>query len=263
MEPLEVDDARIDAALAQLAVEGFSPLGRVADPAVLETLRSRADDIMEGRIVHEGLFFQLDAATGRYEDLPYGRGYEGPSLRYRKIEKLERDSIFRSWLENSVFERIAHRVLGDEVFLLRAMLMTKPPESATPLPWHQDAGLFWGVSPAPRLQLWTALDDAPVAAGCLEVLPRSHTDGLATAQGGVVPAEIVARTGADARAVSLPARAGDVILLHNLTWHRSGANTTACPRRAFSVCFIDAATRCTRTRRAPRQFERMFERGRE
>jgi len=36
---------------------------------------------------------------------------------------------------------------------------------------------------------------------------------------------------------------GDVVLLHNWTLHRSETNHTDGPRRAFSVCYIDAATR--------------------
>ena len=38
------------------------------------------------------------------------------------------------------------------------------------------------------------------------------------------------------------------MLLHNWTLHRSMVNTTARPRRGFSVCYIDAGTR---QRRAP------------
>ncbi len=61
------------------------------------------------------------------------------------------------------------------------------------LPWHQDGGRFWGLDRDPILQIWTALDDAPVAAGCVEVLPGSHRDGLATPLGGLVPAPLAAR----------------------------------------------------------------------
>ena len=65
---------------------------------------------------------------------------------------------------------------------------------------------------------------------------------------------------ADARATRLPARAGEVLLIHNYLWHRSGRNTTGLARRAFTVSYISAATRCTRRRRAPRSFVRVFDR---
>lgn len=253
-----MNDAELQRVIADYERDGFARLGRVAPDDVLEGLRTRADDLMEGRVVHEGLFFQHDSDTGRYEDLPYGQGYRGPSLRYRKIDKLEKDPLFLAFLSNPLFERIARAVLGEPVFLLRAMMMTKPAHGGTPLPWHQDGGRFWGVRPDAKLQIWTALDDAPRDAGCVEFFPRSHHAGLATPQGGVVPASIAAERDAESHAVPLPCAAGESLLIHNLCWHRSGVNTTPHPRRAFSVCFIDAHTQCTRTRRAPRQFLKVF-----
>ena len=44
----------------------------------------------------------------------------------------------------------------------------------------------------------------------------------------------------------LEAPAGTAILLHNWLLHRSGINTIDRPRRAFSVCYMDAATRHAR-----------------
>ena len=68
---------------------------------------------------------------------------------------------------------------------------------------------------------------------------------------------------ADERALHAPAEKrlylemerGEVVLLHNWTLHRSETNSTDRPRRAFSVCYIDAATRQTTTGRA---FPRVF-----
>lgn len=254
--PCEVD---LDAVFADFERDGYARLGRVAPDAVLVALRTRTVDIMEGRVVRDGLFFQRDSEDGRYGGLPYGRGtWQGATLRYRKIEKLERDPLFRAWLGNPLFRKIATSMLGTPVNLLRAMVMTKAAQGGTPLPWHQDGGRFWGVSKTPKLQLWTALDDAPLDAGPVEVLTGSHHRGLATEQGGVVPAPIVDAFRAEERALALPAKAGEVILIHNMMWHRSGVNVTDAPRRAFSVCFIDDETKCTRTRKAPRTFERIF-----
>ena len=245
-----------DGPLALLRRDGFARLGRVVSPEGLAALRRRADQIMLGEIDGAPFFFQHDAAS--YGELPYGKGWQGPSLGYRKLEKLERDPVFRQLIENPLFGRIAHARLGPEVALCRAVLFTKAARGGSELPWHQDGGPFWGLSRDPELQIWTALDDAPVGSGCLEVLPGSHTAGLATPHGGVVPKDVVERSGAGLRALSLPARAGESILLHNHTWHRSLTNPTLAPRRALTVCLIDAATRCTR-KRAPRQFLRLFE----
>jgi len=126
------------------------------------------------------------------------------------------------------------------------------------VPWHQDDGRFWGLDQPPVLQVWTALDEVPLASGCLEVLPGSHLTGLATREGGTIPDECLVRQQADMGALPLPAKRGESILVHNHTWHRSGQNHTAVPRRALSISFLSAEVSCMRRRRSPRQFLRLF-----
>jgi hypothetical protein len=244
--------------LAHFDEHGYARLGRVIEGRELDALRERADEIMLGNVSLPGLFFQLDTETGSYEDLVFGRGYEGPSLNYRKIEKLEKDERFRAWIENSLFEHIARSLIEGPIAIYRAVLMTKGSGGGTVLPWHQDGGLFWGLDRHPILQIWTALDDAPLDGGCVEVVPGSHKQGLATPLGGVIPQEHVERRRAGEARVLLPARAGEAILLHNHVWHRSLVNRTGKTRRAFSICYMSADTKCTRKKRAPREFVRVF-----
>lgn len=257
---LAVDAEAIDltGAIAHFQAHGWARVGRVASEATLARLRQRADDIMLGRIAYEGLFFQADAETGRYEDLAFGRGWQGPSLSYRKIEKLELDPLFRAWLSNRAFERVARAVIGPLVTLYRATLFTKSATGGTHLPWHQDGGDFWGLDRPGELQIWTALDDAPVEAGCVEVVDASHLGGLATPLGGTLPDPVLLEARAEERAMPLPAHAGEVLLIHNHLWHRSGRNTTGRPRRAFTAAYLDARTRCIRKKRAPRVFPLVF-----
>jgi hypothetical protein len=261
MNVLVPEAAQLDpaAAIERYRAEGHARLGCVIGEQVLVGLRERADDLMLGRRTIEGLFFQHDSESGRYEDLPYGQGWVGPSLGYRKIEKLERDDRFHALLSNPLFERIARAVVGDDVVIYRAVLFHKGASRSSPLPWHQDGGRFWGLDREPVLQIWTALDDCSETAGCLEVLPRSHHDGLVTPLGGLVQPEHVIARDADARAVKVPARAGEVVLIHNQLWHRSGRNESGRPRRAFTVCYMSAATRCLRKKHAPRVFVRPFD----
>jgi hypothetical protein len=249
----------LEPAIAQYRASGWAPLGPIVAPAALGELRGRAEQLMRGEVVHPGMFFQADSSSGAYADAPRGRGWQGPSLRYRKLEKLERDPLFAAFISNPLFARIAREVIGPEVSLCRAVLFNKAAQGGTELPWHQDGGSFWGLSRDPELQIWVALDDAPVEAGCLELVPLSHLAGLATPLGGVIPDDVVARSGLAARSVFAPARAGEALLLHNYCWHRSGRNSTGAHRRALTSCFMDASTRCTR-RRSPRRFERVFER---
>ena len=240
---------------------GFARLGQTLDPDGVETLRQRAQSLLLNERDAAGFFYQHDSATGRYEDLEYGQGWRGASIAYRKVEKLERDCVFRAWIDNPLFERIARRTIGADARIYRAVLWNKAPHGGTQLPWHQDDGVFWGLDRPPSLQIWTALDDASVDAGCLEVLPGSHRAGLATADGGTIPQDLIEDACAERESTLLPARAGESILLHNHTWHRSARNHTAAPRRAISIAFLSAQTRCTRKRRAPRVFPEAFRAG--
>jgi phytanoyl-CoA hydroxylase len=258
---LTVDVSSFDLApaLAEFARQGYARLGRVVSEETIFALGARVDDLMSERVPHDGLFFQRDSPTGRYQDLEFGKGWQGPSSDYRKIEKLEIDPIFRAFLANPLHERIARALIDGPIALYRAVLFTKSASGGTALPWHQDGGVFWGVSPAPFLQIWTALDDCPARAGCLEVLPASHLDGLATPEGGVIVPEALRRARAEERAVPLSASAGESILIHNHLWHRSGTNATGRRRSALSVCLMTASSRCLRTKREPRRFVRLFD----
>ncbi len=185
--------------------------------------------------------------------------YQGRSLRYRKIEKLEKDPLFFAYLQHLELAPLVRAVTGPDVSIYRALVFNKAAETGgSTLPWHQDGGLFWGVNRDPVLQLWTALDDVPLGGGCLEVLPGTHHAGLVRPIGGVVPIATALAADAETQAVALPAKAGEVILIHNHMWHRSRRSTSGQARRALTVCYLPAATRCTRTKRAPREFTRVF-----
>jgi hypothetical protein len=246
----------IESALRDWREHGWARVGRVIPEETLAALRTRAEDIMLGRVTIDGLFFQHDSATGAYADLAYGEGWQGPSPDYRKIEKLEKDPLFRALIEHPLFARIAHAVIGEHVTLYRAVLFTKSARGGTELPYHQDGGRFWGVDRDPILQIWTALDDAPAESGCLEILPGTHRAGLATPLGGVVPEDRVAACPVEP--VLVPATAGEVVLIHNHVWHKSGRNATGRPRRALTICLMSGETRCVRKKHAPREFVRLF-----
>ncbi|HVH44236.1 MAG TPA: phytanoyl-CoA dioxygenase family protein [Labilithrix sp.] len=253
------NDRALDDAVAHYLEHGWARLGTLADEATLVALRARADAIMLGEVTYPGLFFQHDSDSGRYEDLEYGKGWKGPSLKYRKVEKLELDPLYWQWLTSDVFRRVAARVYpSSDITLYRAFLMNKHAGGGSHLPWHQDGGEFWGLDREPTLQIWTALDAAPIGGGCVEVAPGTHRAGLATKLGGVVPQDKLEQVDAESLALPLPVTAGEVLLIHNHVWHRSGRSTTGHARRALSVCYMDGATKCRRRKRAPRTFVRVF-----
>jgi hypothetical protein len=255
----ETSSLSIDDLLTRYRADGFARVGPTLDAAGVKALGEQANAIMLGELKYPTLFFQHDSTSGLYEDLELKRGNIGPSLAYRKIEKLEVDPLFRAWIQNDLFGRIARAWYGeDHITVYRAVLFTKAAKGGTVLPWHQDGGTYWGLDRAPTLQIWTALDDAPEAAGCVRVIPGSHVDGLATPLGGVVPKNHLAKRDVDKESVLVPARAGESLLIHNDLWHSSGVNTTDLPRRALTICYMSAATKCLRKKRAPRNFFKAF-----
>ena len=254
-------DLDLEGPLAHFAEHGYARLGPELSDAGARELGARVDQLMMGEIVYPGLFFQKDTETGDYDDLEYKKGYQGPSLNYRKIEKLEKDPLFFAWINNPLFERVARAVYPGEIAIYRALIFNKARTGGTVLPYHQDGGIYWGLDRDPVLQIWTALDDTPLESGCVEILPGSHHKGFATPLGGLIPKDIALARGGERDTVFLPARRGESILIHNQVWHRSGVNRTGEPRRAFTVCYISAETRCLRKKRAPRSFVRVFDRG--
>ena len=229
---------------------GYLALGRVLSKPDLTALQERINDIMMGQADtdYDRLLMQLDSETGNYEDAGVqSRGHKGATLNYRKIQNLEHDPLFRAFVEKPIFQEIAAHVYGAHtpIACFRAMFMNKPARRGTLLPWHQDA---WAhLDRQPLITLWTALDPATVANGCVQVIPGSHRLGRINPEHGsgfLSEANIREHCGDD-KIVSLTLEPGKAVLLHNWLLHRSDVNNTDISRRAFSVCYMDADTQAS------------------
>lgn len=232
--------------------QGYLRIGRIASEQQLAAMQQRIDDIMLGRagVDYRRMLMQLDSTDGAYESAgEQTRGFKGATLAYRKIEQLEEDPVFRSYMTLPVFEEAARRFYGDVAIApFRAMFMNKPAGRGTWLPWHQD---HWrALDRAPLLTIYTALDAATPDNGCVELIPGSHHEVLNPAHPhGFLTPEMAARFNEDPRRMPLCLEAGEVVLMHNWTLHASGINRSERPRRAFSVCLMDARTINGRYRR--------------
>jgi phytanoyl-CoA hydroxylase len=226
--------------------QGWLKLGRLDVPQ-LQKLQDRIDAIMLGKadLDYDRLMMQLDSTTGAYEDAgEQSRGFKGARLDYRKIQELEHHPVFREYLLDPIFEGICARTYGAEtpVGLFRAMFMNKPAKRGTFLPWHQDRWTF--LDRDPQITLWTALDPATKANGCVQIIPGSHRHGLINpthASGFLSTAQAAAICTPD-RIIHVELEPGEVVLLHNYLLHASDVNSTEQSRRAFSVCYMESAT---------------------
>lgn len=126
--------------------DGYLHLGKLISNEELEKLKHRIDDIMLGNIQYDNLIMQLDPGgsygqTGNMsQQTP---GFKGATLDYRKLGEatggLECDDLFLHYMTLPIFRHINARVYGSHarISMYRAMMMNKPANKGTELPWHQ------------------------------------------------------------------------------------------------------------------------------
>ena len=236
-----------DAQWQSFEANGYLNLGRILSDDDVKTLQGRIDDIMLGRadVDYDRLLMQLDSETGEYKDAPeQTMGFKKASLAYRKIQNLEHDSVMGAYVNRSEFKEVCARAYGDDtpIACFRAMFMNKPVMQGTKLPWHQDA--WTDLDRQPLITIWTALDPATKANGCVEAIPGSHRLGRLNPghSSGFLTEEQAAKYCIPDKVVFLELEAGEVVLLHNWLLHSSDVNRTETSRRGFSVCYMDANT---------------------
>ena len=225
--------------------KGYLRLGRILNGDELRAQQQRIDDIMLGKanVDYERLIMQLDRGASSYANVgEQTTGFKGATLDYRKIQGLDLDPLFLSYLQRPLFKNICERTYGENpVLCLRAMFMNKPAGEGTLLPWHQDGTGAWRLSIAPQVTIWTALDPMTVDNGAMQIVPGSHKLGILNKGHYTSAADIEAHASAS-DVVDLTAEAGEAILIHNWMLHRSGVNDTTGPRRAYSIAYMDADT---------------------
>ena len=244
--------------------KGYLRLGKLLNDNELAALQKRIDDIMLGTaegVDYDRMLMQLDSEDGQYEHAgQQSKGHKGATLNYRKIQDLEYDPLFLSFMQRPVFREICARVYGEAtpVSAFRAMFMNKPANRGTWLPWHQDR---WSdLDRDPLITIWAALDPATKANGCVQIIEGSHRFGLLNPEhpSGFVTEEQAAKLLEENPVVFLELEPGEVALLHNWLLHASDVNRTDVSRRAFSVCYMDSNTM---TRGGGHRFPRIFGEG--
>lgn len=132
----------------------------------------------------------------------------------------------------------------------------KEPWAADRVAFHQDASYFH-IDGTEGVTAWIPLDDVPLKAGALGYVPGSHRSGAVFdpnifmsrmpfpgGTGNELPD--IEATENEFGVVYVPMERGDFLLHHFRTIHGSRGNTTAVPRRAFSLRFCDAQVRYRR-----------------
>ncbi len=233
---------------------GYVRIGHVAPPGEIETLCQRIDDIMLGKIRYGNMLMQLCPSAGKPELANQSKTYKESSLKYRKIQDLEQDPLFLAYIQNRLFRDTTHKIIGEDISVFRSMFFNKPAEQGVTIDWHQDGAGGWRLSIPPKVTIWTALDQTRIENGCLQIIPGTHHH-IIPETGDLLSPEEIAEHAPEEKRLYLEMEPGEVVILNNWTLHRSETNQTKRPRRAFSVCYIDAeTTQLTSGRRYPTVF---------
>ena len=142
-------------------------------------------------------------------------------------------------LNPKIAEMAAELTGAKELRLWHDQIQYKPKEQGGRLHWHQDSPLWTTLQPKDaQITAWVALDDAEADNGCMYMIPGSHQWGNQQKeldklpQGGQLPEEF---EGHPLHFIMCPVKKGHVHFHHSLTWHGSGQNHSARPRRAIAI----------------------------
>ncbi len=185
-----------------------------------------------------GQYFNLSLpVTGVSEDTPF---WTGPA-----IFNLIRAPALLDVVESIIGPEIASNPIQH--------VRIKPPEKylhenqrasglSGSTPWHQDAAVIPPEAGTELLTVWVPINDAPVESGCLQFLEGGHRGGLlkhgfGPVDGLELPADAVSE---QAQVSVVPARRGDVILIHRHCPHASLPNTSELLRFSLDLRFHPA-----------------------
>lgn len=118
-----------------------------------------------------------------------------------------------------------------------------PQWKGTEVLWHQDGGYTSGESQTLRmLNCWTPLVPATVENGCMEFIPGTHRLGVVPHVRRQYYLEIAPEHLAPRReqAVAIEADPGDLVLFHNLLFHRGLPNRSRAIRWSLDWRYQDA-----------------------
>jgi non-heme Fe2+,alpha-ketoglutarate-dependent halogenase len=155
------------------------------------------------------------------------------------------DDIMRS---DTILDRVED-LIGPNILCWNTIFWVKEAQSPSYVGWHQDL-TYWGLDNAELVNVWIALSPATVAAGCMNVLPRSHLevfehdetyaeDNLLT-RGQELTIDIAGRN-----PVAMPLQPGEASIHNVKTAHGSGPNSTDDRRIGLAFQYIPTHTRQT------------------
>jgi ectoine hydroxylase-related dioxygenase (phytanoyl-CoA dioxygenase family) len=193
---------------------------------------------------------RVEGAAGRKDGT-------GTAVKLTVENELE-DNIYGAIVRSRRIVDAMERLLDGEVYHYHHKLILKEPRVGGAWEWHQDYGYWYhnGCLFPDLASCLIAIDPATRANGCLQVLRGSH------ALGRIEHGKVGDQTGADPERIEAIVQrfelvhcevgAGDAILFHCNTLHRSDANSSPDPRWALICCYNAARNDPYKESRHPR-----------
>jgi ectoine hydroxylase-related dioxygenase (phytanoyl-CoA dioxygenase family) len=204
----------------QFATAGAAVLGRVLDDAQLAAAREAMAALLPS------------GTTGGYATIVHDGWRRAPGLAALV----------------PVLGRAAAAAVGvPALVLFHEHLLWKPP-GGEDMAWHQDYS-YLPLDRPDGCTLWVALDDCDAANGCIFYQLGTHTVGEHRAAWGIWEDDDPRAAlpplplGAGDVGVPAPTAAGSALAHHTLLYHRSPANHSDRPRRAWALSFCTPEAR--------------------
>ena len=175
----------------------------------------------------------------------------GPEQRQDAVRKIgnfiEFDARLKALSHHPALLRAIQSLMeGKAPELFQDMALIKPPLLGREKPWHQDKAYFEYPLGTPVVGVWIALDEATIANGCMQILPRTHQGKVVTHHTGGNAGFLVIRDedlpGDPRQAVWAPCPRGGVVFMSNRTPHCSTPNYSDHIRWSIDLRFqsVDA-----------------------
>ncbi len=143
---------------------------------------------------------------------------------------------FRALSDSGRLLDCVEQLVGPDIIFHYSKINMKPAGIGSPVEWHQDLS-YYPLTNRDSVSILFYLDDATIANGCLQVLPRRHEGPLLCHSSEGFFRGKITETVDTKHAVPLEGRAGTVIFMHCMTPHASVTNTSPQPRRTLILSY--------------------------
>ena len=155
--------------------------------------------------------------------------------------------LLLTWLDDLVRHPVildaVEDIIGPDIFCWATSFFTKEARDPAYVSWHQDS-TYWGLSEPDVVTAWVAFTPSTVEAGCMRVLPASHTSDQIPhtdtqarenllSRGQVVDVDVD-----EDKAVDVILRPGEISLHHIRLIHGSEPNRSPDRRIGFAIRYI-------------------------